>query len=78
MASRKSVPGVETSEYGLAKYGSAVAVAAPILAALAAKFLDVEITVEQVTELAKHSIVAIMGIASAYAVGRSVVKSRDK
>lgn len=67
-------PGNQTSEYLLTKYGTAITVAAPIVAAVAAKAFNVEVTAEQVIELANNAIIAIAAIVSSYSIGRSIVK----
>lgn len=74
MASIKD--GRATSEYLLTKYGAAIAAAAPVVAVIASKYLGVQVTAESVVELANNALIAIAAMASAYSIGRSIVKSR--
>ncbi len=67
-----------TSEWVLTKYGSAIAVAAPVAAAVLSRWLGVEVPTEQVVDLATNALLAVAAMVSAYSVGRSIVKSRSK
>lgn len=71
-------PGNTTSEYDFTKYLGAVSAAAPVVAALAAKYLDAPITPEQVIDLAKHALLGMSAAVCTYTAFRSILKSRGK